>query len=172
MGNFFGKCLNILRGPACEEFEVGFPLKYTSKKPPTNKEISFQLRQRFKDGHRTVDYVLAYEKTSPQHDEKRAFFEENLKREGLELEKEETQKVHFVKIHAPSEVLSRLSELLKMKLPLKHVAEQDQITEPEFKLSGSIRNFFTCKAAQLDPNVFPPPEHKLLYEYSRDKKDL
>lgn len=93
-------------------------------------------------------------------------------KEGLELEKEETQKVHFVKIHAPTEVLSRFSEFLKLKLPLKHVTEQDQIVEPEYKILGSIRNFFTCQAAQLDPKVFPPPEHKLLYEYSRDKKDL
>lgn len=93
-------------------------------------------------------------------------------KEGLELEKEETQKVHFIKIHAPTEVLSRFSEFLKLKLPLKTVNEQDQIVEPEFKILGSIRKLFTCKAAQLDQGLFPAPEHKLLYEYSRDKKDL
>lgn len=93
-------------------------------------------------------------------------------KEGLELEKEETQKVHFVKIHAPAEVLCRYSEFLKLKLPLKTVKEQDQVCEPEYNVLGSIRKLFTCKAAQLDEGLFPPPEHKLLHEYTRDKKDL
>ncbi|KAL5275992.1 hypothetical protein ACFFRR_001674 [Megaselia abdita] len=152
MGNTIGNCFNII------------------SERTINGDI--ELRQLFKDGQRTVDYVLAYDKSKTQNNDKRAIFEENLMKEGLELEKEETQKVHFVKIHAPTEVLSRFSEFLKLKLPLKTVKEQDQIVEPEFKLLGSIRNFFTCKAAQLDEGLFPPPEHTLLYEYSRDKKDL
>lgn len=94
-------------------------------------------------------------------------------KEGLELEREETQKVCFIKIHAPIEVLSRFSEFLKLKLPLKTVKEQDQVVEPEFKLLGSVRkSLLNWKAVQLDETLFPPPEHKLLYEYSRDKKDL
>lgn len=52
---------------------------------------------------------------------KREIFETNLTSQGLELEKEENQKIHFVKIHVPREVLCRYCEIMKMKMPIKKV---------------------------------------------------
>lgn len=53
---------------------------------------------------------------------KRSLFEENLRNEGLELEPEDIEEdLHFVKIHAPLEVLRRYAEILKLRLPMKEV---------------------------------------------------
>ncbi|KAL3266178.1 hypothetical protein HHI36_010362, partial [Cryptolaemus montrouzieri] len=71
----------------------------------------------------TVDYVLAYEDLSRQghvsHKQKRETFESNLQQAGLLLEKDETQTIHFVKIHAPKPVLCQYAELLKLRLPIR-----------------------------------------------------
>lgn len=53
--------------------------------------------------------------------ERRKIFESNLENEGLQLEREQTQRIHFVKIHAPREVLFRYSEILQIKMPIKKV---------------------------------------------------
>ena len=60
--------------------------------------------------------------TNPQNHLKRQTFEENLQKEGLELEREKTQKVHFVKIHATNDVLCRYCEILKIKMPIRKVS--------------------------------------------------
>lgn len=74
----------------------------------------------------TVDFILAYQGAQEQHnlnhEEKRKIFERNLTEEGLILEYEETQKLHFVKIHAPKEVLCRYCEILKLRMPIKEVS--------------------------------------------------
>lgn len=100
----------------------------------------------FNDGVRSVDYVLAWknqfyyenddaqistkEREDLKHKEKsrsdkRNNFEENLIREGLELERSVVNdEIHFVKIHAPLEVLRRYAEILKLRLPMKEVSTQ------------------------------------------------
>lgn len=85
-----------------------------------------QTWRRFQDGERTVDFVLAYaaDDPHPRNADKRKAFENNLENEGLELEREETQKIHFVKIHAPKKVLCSYCEILKIKMPTKRVSEQ------------------------------------------------
>lgn len=83
-----------------------------------------QTWRRFQDGERSVDYILAYpaDDPHPRNIEKRQAFETNLEKEGLQLEREQTQRIHFVKIHAPYEVLCRYCEILKMKMPMKRVS--------------------------------------------------
>lgn len=55
--------------------------------------------------------------------EKREVFEENLLKEGLELESYVIEEeIHFIKIHAPLEVLRRYAEILKLRLPMKEVS--------------------------------------------------
>lgn len=98
----------------------------------------------FDDQIRSVDYVLAWkelvayerdDRTYTQKDihdmemkeksrsEKRETFEENLIHEGLELERSIVDgEIHFVKIHAPLEVLRRYAEILKLRLPMKEVS--------------------------------------------------
>lgn len=77
----------------------------------------------FQDGERSVDYVLAYygDDPNPKNTVRRKIFETNLENEGLQLEREQTQRIHFVKIHAPREVLFRYCEILQIKMPIKRV---------------------------------------------------
>lgn len=81
----------------------------------------------FNDGKRSIDFVLAWKTAEERNTEekmreiKRAIFEENLRNEGLELETEDTGDLHFVKLHAPLEVLRRYSEILKLRMPMKEV---------------------------------------------------
>lgn len=99
----------------------------------------------FDDGSRSVDYVLVWKKILPPDDydetdalkakeldkitkeeearaSRRQVFEENLQIEGLQLEKYVVDdEIHFVKIHAPLEVLRRYAEILKLRMPMKEV---------------------------------------------------
>lgn len=85
--------------------------------------VFFQSQNKFQDGVRIVDFVLAYESIDNEHhQEKRRIYEKNLISRGLELEREETQKLHFVKIHVPKTVLSQYCEILKMRMPIKDVS--------------------------------------------------
>lgn len=82
----------------------------------------------FNDGKRSIDFVLAWKTADERNTDekireiKRAIFEENLRNEGLELETEEGGDLHFVKVHAPLEVLRRYSEILKLRMPMKEVS--------------------------------------------------
>jgi anoctamin-1 len=82
--------------------------------------------------------VLAYDPkdhTIDTNSEKREIFEHNLMSQGLELEKEENQKLHFVKIHVPMEVLCRYCEIMKIKMPMKKV---------KFDLQQLLNLLFKC----------------------------
>ncbi|CAG5129014.1 unnamed protein product, partial [Candidula unifasciata] len=84
----------------------------------------------FKDGQRRIDFILAWStevnKKSEAAKRARKVFEENLEKEGLHLEYDlKPGKVHYVKIHAPYEVLKRYADILKMRMPMKEaLAEQ------------------------------------------------
>lgn len=94
----------------------------------------------FDDGKRSVDYVLVWKQLILSDDtnhadaskakdlermrmKKREVFEENLLAEGLELESYVIDdEIHFIKLHAPLEVLRRYAEILKLRLPMKEVS--------------------------------------------------
>lgn len=84
----------------------------------------------FNDGKRSIDFVIAWKTPDERNTEekikeiKRAIFEENLRNEGLELETEDGNDLHFIKIHAPIEVLRRYSEILKLRMPMKEVSNR------------------------------------------------
>lgn len=106
---------------------------------------------------------------------KREIFENNLLADGLELEVEKTQKIHFVKIHAPTEVLCRYCEILKVKLPIKKVyTENAEADQEEIKIMQGFKSFFgrPFQFIKLDPTVFPSREHELSVEFSREKMYL
>ncbi|XP_011294522.2 anoctamin-2 [Musca domestica] len=90
-------------------------------------------RRSFQDGVREVDFVLAYNGSDQREDhvKKREIFEANLEHEGLQLERDKTQNVHFVLIHAPKEVLCRYAEILKIKMPMKVIPGQNRIYDDE-----------------------------------------
>lgn len=124
-----------------------------------------------------MDYVLVYH----GHDlnevniRKREIFEQNLLHDGLELEVEKTQKIHFVKIHAPVEVLCRYCEILKIKLPIKKIfAEDVKGDQDDLKIMQGFKSFFgrPFQFIKLDPKIFPPREHEFTVEFSREKMYL
>lgn len=123
--------------------EADYPRNPFGDRPETNRSLFFN------DGLRSVDFVLVWKKLLPSEvndgdetdgsrekemeeilkkeeirTEKREVFEENLLQEGLELERYVIdEEIHFVKIHAPLEVLRRYAEILKLRLPMKEVSK-------------------------------------------------
>lgn len=80
----------------------------------------------FNDGDRSIDFVMVWKPHDDPVQEdlnctKRAIYEDNLVNEGLELERESIERIHFTKIHTPIEVLRRYSEILKLRMPMKEV---------------------------------------------------
>jgi hypothetical protein len=80
----------------------------------------------FRDEGHSVDFVLVWTESSAvsRSDvafKKREVFERHLLEEGLILEREQNLLLHFVKIHAPVEVLGRYAEILKLRMPMKRV---------------------------------------------------
>ncbi|GMT17039.1 hypothetical protein PFISCL1PPCAC_8336 [Pristionchus fissidentatus] len=89
----------------------------------------------FNDQGKQIDYVLAYEEEddapSPSGEEtdaqkrakRRKYFEENLRKMGLELTEVATDpsigRTHYLLVHAPFGVLERQAQLLNVKLPVK-----------------------------------------------------
>ncbi|KAF9797804.1 hypothetical protein SFRURICE_017999 [Spodoptera frugiperda] len=86
----------------------------------------------FRDGRRRIDMVLAYEEedygvmteNEARKREHRRTFQENLVKEGLELELENKclsfdEKTWFLKIHIPWKTEMRLAEVIGMKLPTR-----------------------------------------------------
>ena len=73
-----------------------------------------------------MDFVLVWtENSAVSHSDdarkKREIFERHLLEEGLILEREQNLLLHFVKIHAPVEVLGRYTEILKLRMPMRKV---------------------------------------------------
>ncbi|XP_058126818.1 anoctamin-4 [Anopheles ziemanni] len=132
----------------------------------------------FQDQKRIVDYVLAFngedgEETDPIAVAKRRIFQRNLEAEGLEIEMENCQRIHFVKIHVPANVLSHYCEIMKMQMPMRKLDNQEKIHE--FSIQGTLVRWFRRPLFNfviIDRKKFAEPEYRLLYEYSRDKPYL
>ncbi|KAK9737785.1 Calcium-activated chloride channel [Popillia japonica] len=80
----------------------------------------------FNDNIRSVDFVLVWDShsedaTTADAFYKRRIFEENLMKDGLDIEYEDPEQngLNFIKIHAPKEVLRRYSEILKLRMPMR-----------------------------------------------------
>ncbi|GJQ65674.1 hypothetical protein Trydic_g7762 [Trypoxylus dichotomus] len=131
----------------------------------------FQWRDRnwrsFSSDDLSVDFVLAYEQDIDTDKlKKREIFETNLQEVGLLLEKEERQKIHFVKIHVPKDVICQYAELLKLRLPLK---DPDHIHISENFVTSVINKCLDFINVRLDERKFPPKKNKLTADFSRDK---
>lgn len=86
----------------------------------------------FRDGRRKIDMILCYEQESEgvmteieaRRKEQRRIFEENLIKEGLEIELEDKskafdEKTYFLKVHIPWRTETRIAEVMNLKLPVK-----------------------------------------------------
>ncbi|XP_026323434.1 anoctamin-1-like isoform X3 [Hyposmocoma kahamanoa] len=135
----------------------------------------------FNDGLRSIDYVLVWESGKEEARtrealERRRVFEENLIEAGLELERDappDCHGLHFVKIHAPLEVLRDYSEILKLRMPMKFTA----LKNVEEKTNSLMDQMAACwdrfmSKIEVDTNYFPERKHRLTAIYSKDKEYL
>ncbi|KAK2858946.1 hypothetical protein Q5P01_003566 [Channa striata] len=110
----------------------------------------------FNDGVRRIDFILVYEDedkkeydkkyTSQRHKKRRQFFEASLMNMGLELEATKSvldDKVIFVKVHMPWDVLCTYAEVLHIKLPIQ---PNDLSSRP------SPWRFLSCITKHFYPN--------------------
>lgn len=95
--------------------------------------------------------------------------------EGLILDRDETQEVHFLKIHVSQEVLCRYAEILKFKFPIKlDENESNYALETDSKMVRNVKSIFDgiYRYIRLDTRAFPPQSYELYHEFSRDKSYL
>ncbi|RMC10046.1 hypothetical protein DUI87_12843 [Hirundo rustica rustica] len=115
----------------------------------------------FKDGQRRIDFVLVYEDESKKMTHKRSdrkkqkrkrqVYESNLINNGLHLEATRSvldEKLIFVKVHAPWEVLCTYAEVMHIKLPLQH---------NDLKTRRSAFNWFS-RLFRVDENIIKPEQ--------------
>ncbi|NXH37445.1 ANO6 protein, partial [Myiagra hebetior] len=115
----------------------------------------------FKDGQRRIDFVLVYEDESKKMTHKRSdrkkqkrkrqVYESNLINNGLQLEATRSvldEKLIFVKVHAPWEVLCTYAEVMHIKLPLQH---------NDLKTRESAFNWFS-RLFRVDENIIKPEQ--------------
>lgn len=117
----------------------------------------------FTDGQRRIDFVLVYEDetkketnkkgTNEKQRRKRQAYESNLICHGLQLEATRSvsdEKLVFVKVHAPWDVLCTYAEIMHIKLPLK---PNDLKTRSPF----DTLNWFT-KVLRVSESVIKPEQ--------------
>ncbi|NXS00923.1 ANO6 protein, partial [Oxylabes madagascariensis] len=115
----------------------------------------------FKDGQRRIDFVLVYEDENKKMTHKRSdrkkqkrkrqVYESNLINNGLHLEATRSvldEKLIFVKVHAPWEVLCTYAEVMHIKLPLQH---------NDLKTRDSAFNWFS-RLFRVDENIIKPEQ--------------
>jgi anoctamin-1 len=126
-------------------------------------------------GNKSIEFVLAFNSSERLNQIKRQIFERNLANEGLILERDESQKIHFIKIHATKEVLCRYAEILKFKFPIKldENESEDQLKHDR-RLSKTKKSIFEkfYQLFRLNRKLFPEQRYELFHEYSRDKSYL
>ncbi|XP_016396298.1 anoctamin-1-like isoform X3 [Sinocyclocheilus rhinocerous] len=164
---------------------IDYVLTYHVQKPQSTRKQSsksclcckFRREQSSPPAHEDPE-LAAQEQRLDYHDDdqrlRREEFEENLREMGLEMEREEGNKipgVGFLKIHAPWEVLCREAEFMKLKMPTfkkYEVSHGSSIVE-------KVNMFMQKVTAPLQPNVgenrMENVKH-LSYPFSREKQHL
>uniref|UniRef100_A0A8C2G2D3 Anoctamin n=1 Tax=Cyprinus carpio TaxID=7962 RepID=A0A8C2G2D3_CYPCA len=156
---------------------IDYVLTYHVQKPQSTRKQSAKSclcfkfrRERSSPPVHEDPELAAQEQRLDYHEDdqrlRREEFEENLREMGLEMEREEGNKipgVGFLKIHAPWEVLCREAEFMKLKMPT-------------FKVFVLKVNMFVQKVtATLQPKVGEnrvENEKYLSYPFSREKQHL
>uniref|UniRef100_A0A673X0P4 Anoctamin n=1 Tax=Salmo trutta TaxID=8032 RepID=A0A673X0P4_SALTR len=125
--------------------------------------------------------IAAHKHRLDYHEDDKRFrqteFEDNLREMGLELEKDEGNKIPgigFLKIHAPWNVLCREAEFMKLKLPTKKVYEVKQGSNVVERINLFIHKVTAPLHPKVEPNrpqnssimmlFYPLLSHQILYE--------
>ncbi|XP_012874171.1 PREDICTED: anoctamin-6 [Dipodomys ordii] len=129
----------------------------------------------FNDGQRRIDFVLVYEEegrkekhkkgTNEKQKRKRQAYESNLICHGLQLEATRSvsdDKLIFVKVHAPWDVLCTYAEIMHIKLPLK--PNDLKIRSSAF---GTL-NWFT-KVLRVDESVIKPEQEFFTAPFEKNR---
>ncbi|KAM4881268.1 anoctamin-6 isoform 1-T1 [Thomomys bottae] len=129
----------------------------------------------FNDGQRRIDFVLVYEEegrreknkkgTNEKQKRKRQAYESNLICNGLQLEATRSvsdDKLIFVKVHAPWDVLCTYAEIMHIKLPLK---PNDLKTRSS---AFGTFNWFT-KVLRVDESVIKPEQEFFTAPFEKNR---
>ncbi|XP_041820001.1 anoctamin-6 [Chelmon rostratus] len=137
----------------------------------------------FNDGVRRIDYILVYEDEDKKEFEKRhtfqrrkrrrEYFEASLMKMGMELEATQSvidDKLLFVKVHMPWDVLCTYAEVLHIKLPIQPNDLSSRPSPWRF-LSFITKHFYPSKDLIKETEFFTAPFEKdrLDFFYVRDK---
>ncbi|XP_019757132.2 anoctamin-1 isoform X2 [Dendroctonus ponderosae] len=124
----------------------------------------------FSNSELVVDFVLAYDEQGKQeHVQRRKTFEASLQQTGLILEREVNQRIHFVKLHVPREVLCQYAEILKLRMPIK---DNDEQLPKDNIVTNTVQKCLEKCRVTLDRKKFPPQKYQLTAEFSKDKPYL
>ncbi|XP_073694115.1 anoctamin-6 [Garra rufa] len=125
----------------------------------------------FNDGKRRIDFILAYEDESKNVSEKkrslvrrrqrrREFFEGSLMNMGVELEAAQSvkdEKLIYVKVHMPFEVLCTYAEVLHIKLPI----QANDLAPQSSAYNCFTRHFYPSEDVIVnEPDFFTAPFRK------------
>ncbi|XP_066503527.1 anoctamin-1a isoform X2 [Hoplias malabaricus] len=122
--------------------------------------------------------IAAQEQRLDYHEDdlrfRREEFEQKLMDMGLELEKDEGNKipeVGFLKIHAPWNVLCREAEFMKLKMPTVKKYEVSQGSSVVEKMNMFIHKVTAPLYPKVQENLIQTEKH-LSYPFSREKQHL
>ena len=133
----------------------------------------------FRDGRRKIDMIICYEEENEGvmteieaiKRQQRKIFQENLIKEGLEIEVEDKsqafdEKTFFIKIHIPWRTETRYAEVLNLKLPVKRfITISVKEEESKFrKHQNKWKKYWSrvIKVCEYDHNLIP--EEPTFYE--------
>uniref|UniRef100_A0A8C7UGX5 Anoctamin n=1 Tax=Oncorhynchus mykiss TaxID=8022 RepID=A0A8C7UGX5_ONCMY len=156
------------QGPTFQDGQrrVDYVLTYHIQKPQSFRRKTSHfgdyriLRSRDTPPPKEDPEVAAHKHRLDYHEDDKRFrqteFEDNLREMGLELEKDEGNKIPgigFLKIHAPWNVLCREAEFMKLKMPTKKVCD----------VVERINLFIRKATAPLHPKVEPNRAQNMLF---------
>ncbi|XP_064794933.1 anoctamin-6-like [Oncorhynchus masou masou] len=138
----------------------------------------------FNDGVRRIDFVLVYEdedmketdknRTFQKRKQRREYFEASLMKMGMELEAARSvvdEKLLFVKVHIPWDVLCTYAEVLHIKLPIQP-NDLSTTSSPFNFLSCITRHFYPSEdliAKETEYFTAPFEKDRLEYFYVKDR---
>ncbi|XP_041709275.1 anoctamin-6-like [Coregonus clupeaformis] len=138
----------------------------------------------FNDGVRRIDFVLVYEdedmkeidknRTFQKRKQRREYFEASLMKMGMELEAARSvvdEKLLFVKVHMPWDVLCTYAEVLHIKLPIQP-NDLSTTSSPFNFLSCITKHFYPSEdliAKETEYFTAPFEKDRLEYFYVKDR---